>query len=253
MEKITLPIEKDHDDTIKPWNPDFWWLFKMLIIIIPFIIISYLLFYLFAYFIIWNITIQKERELFGDINNKNTIFYINNKLKNKIPNNTLDKINIYLEDNEEINAYAVIWWNIIITTSLLDNIKYEEEIIFIIWHEIQHIKNRDVLKNLLTDIPFYLTLQFMWFNVNNQILSTTNNYKNKYTELSADNWWIKLINDMWLNLKCSTYFFEKDNDKFNTYKQFLSDHPTNINRIKNINKQNLNTNKKCNLFNYKKD
>jgi Zn-dependent protease with chaperone function len=252
MEKITLPIKKNNVDYITPSNPDFKWLFKMLIIIIPFIIISYLLFYLFAYFVIWSISIQKEKELFGNINNKKTIFNINNKLKNKIPKKYLKNTNIYLENNNEVNAYAMLWWDIIVTTSLLSNIKYEEELIFIIWHEMQHIKNRDVLKNLLTNIPFYLTLKFIWFNVNNQILNATNNYKNKYTELTADNWWIELINKMWLNLDCSLEFFKRDNWKFNNYFLLLSDHPTNDKRIENLEKHNLNKDKKCNIFTYNK-
>ena len=249
MEEIKLPIKEDKKDQISPLNPDFWWLWKMIIIIIPIIIISYLLFYFFAHFIIWNISIEKERELFWDISEKENMQIFDLKsLKNEIEG--LNNTNIYIEKNNEINAYAIIWWDIILTTWLLENIENEEELIFIIWHENEHIKNRDVLQSLLTDIPFYLTMQFLWFNFDNKILNITKKYSSKTTEIKADNWWIELINKMNLNLNCSLIFFEKENKIFDNYLQLISDHPTNINRIKNIKNQNWNNQKKCTPFIY---
>ena len=252
MEKIKLPIDENKDDNIRPSNPDFWWLWKMLIITIPLIIISYIFFYLFSYFIIWNISIEKEKELFSDIviNEKNIRkININEFLINKIDD--YENIDIYIEESKIINAYTFLWWNIIVTTWLLKNIDYEEELIFIIWHEMEHVKNRDILKSLLTDIPFYLTLQYIWFDLNENILNITQKYTSKTTEKKADNWWIILVNKMNLNLECSLNFFEKENDIFNNYLQLISTHPTNINRIKNIKEQNKHLDKKCNNFIYK--
>jgi len=250
MEKIDLPIEKNYEDTIKPSNPDFWWLWKMLIITVPLFLISYIFFYLFSYFVIWNISIEKEKELFWEITNNWKKIDINNYLNNKI--NNLKNIDIFITDSDEINAYALLWWKIELTEWLLNEIKYEEELIFIIWHEMEHIKNRDVLNSLLTEIPFYLTLQFIWFDLNNDISKISTNYINRYTEINADDWWIKLINQMWLNLDCSLEFFKRDNWKFNNYFLLLSDHPTNDKRINNLEKNNLNKNKKCNIFTYNK-
>jgi Zn-dependent protease with chaperone function len=251
MKTFKLPIKEDREDNINPSNPNFLWLWKMIIISIPLFIVSYIVFYTFSYFIIWNISIEKEKELFSDIlltEENKTLFDINSHLTNKIKD--LKYINIYLENNEEVNAYALIWWNIILTTWLLQNIDYEEELIFIIWHEMKHIENRDVLQALLTDVPFYLTLQIMWFDFAEQILDITSTYSSKTTEIEADNWWIQLVNDMNLNLDCSLNFFEKENSIFDNYLQLISSHPTNINRITNIKKQNINKNKKCNKFIY---
>lgn len=136
METIKLPIEENKEDNINPSNPDLWWLWKMLMITIPVFIISYLFFYIFSYFIIWAISIEKEKQLFSDlslIEEDKTLLDINTHLANKI--NDLKDTSIYLEDSEDINAYAFIWWNIILTTWLLENIDYEEELIFIIWNE----------------------------------------------------------------------------------------------------------------------
>lgn len=114
----------------------------------------------------------------------------------------------------------------------------------------KHVENRDVLQALLTDIPFYLTLQIIWFDFAEQILDITSSYSSKTTEIEADNWWIQLVNEMKLNLDCSLNFFEKENDIFDNYLQLISTHPTNINRIKNIKKQNINNEKKCHKFIY---
>lgn len=251
MKTIKLPIKEDEEDNINPSNPDFWWFWKMLIITISILVISYSLFYIFAYFIIWNISLEKEKELFWTFSESEDkeIFNINDFLTNKI--NDLENIDIYLEDSEEINAYAFLWWKIILTTWLLKNIDYEEELIFIIWHEMKHVKNRDVLQSLLTDVPFYLTLQFIWFNLNEQILNITHSYTSKTTEIEADNWWIALVNEMNLNLDCSLNFFEKENNIFDNYLQLVSDHPTNMKRIKNIKEQNKNLDKECTIFEYK--
>lgn len=247
MEKIKLPIKEHIEDNITPSNPDFSWLGKMLMITIPVFIISYFLFYIFAYFVVWAISLEKEKELFSDITSNETKIDINKFLTNKIEN--LENIDIYFQDSEEINAYAMIWANIIITKWLLENIKNEEELIFIIWHEMEHIKNRDVLKSLLTDIPFYITLQFIWIQLNETIFSIATAYNSQTTEIEADNWWINLVNKMNLNLGCSLNFFEEES-YFQTYLQFISTHPSNIKRIENIKKQNLNTHKECNAFHY---
>lgn len=248
MEKIELPIE---DDNVSPSKPDLWWLFKMLAIVISFVIFWYLIFYIFTYFIIWNITLEKEKEYFWNfwITSELKIFDFS-KLINKIPD--IDNYKIYVKNSSEVNAYAVIWWNIILTTGLLENLDYEEELIFILWHEIKHIENRDVLKAYLTNIPLLITLNYLWFETNNQIINIseiTIKQINKNTELNADNWWIELINKMWLNLDCSSNFFKKENDIFANYLQLISSHPTNQKRIKNIKSKNENNEKECTKLN----
>jgi predicted metalloprotease with PDZ domain len=54
-----------------------------------------------------------------------------------------------------------------------------------------------------------------------------------------------------LNLDCSLNFFEKENNIFDNYLQLVSDHPTNMKRIKNIKEQNKNLDKECTIFEYK--
>lgn len=252
MKKIDLPINIEKSDNVLPWKPDLWWLFYMLLIIIPFLITCYLLFYWFAYIVVWNISLDTEKDLFWDIWLENNLTKFDlNILDNKIDN--LFEYDVYLKDSSEINAYALLGWNIIITKGLLENIDYEEELIFILWHESEHIKNRDVLKSLLSDIPFSLSLHFLGFDFwlwLFDMTKITTNYFNKNIELNSDKWWIYLINKMNLNLNCSIIFFENDTKIFNTYLQFISTHPTNINRISKIRSKIKNTDKECTKINF---
>lgn len=247
-EKIKLPIEENKKDKIKPLNPDFSRLLKILIITIPTIIFIYLCFYLFAYLVVWKISIEDEEKYLWNfwIDEISAEKFDVTKLKNKPKE--FETYNIYVNNSDEINAYAFLWWKIIITQWLLDSIEHEEELLFIIWHEMEHIKNRDVLRALLVEIPFQLSLNYLWIDIWTNIINIsdiTTNYISKDTELKADKWWIELINSMWLNLNCSSIFFKRESDDFSKYIQFASTHPSNIKRIKNIEKQNKNKNKDC--------
>ena len=71
----------------------------------------------------------------------------------------LSGYNIYLQDSQEANAFATLGGNIIVTSALLENIKNEEELIFILGHERAHIENRDVIQSFAQSMPIILTLQ----------------------------------------------------------------------------------------------
>lgn len=252
MQKIDLPIEKEETDEVSPLKPDLKWWWKMLIFWIVSFWIIYLCFFLFAKIIIWNISIENEKKYFSKIFLDENVEVFN---KEKLVNNNIpdiEKYNLYITESEEINAYATLWWNILITRWLIENLTYEEELIFIIWHEIQHIKNRDVLNALLTDIPVKLSLYFLWFewliwfNLSDYAL----NYKSRTTEEKADIWWINLINSMWLNLECSSNFFEEENSIFEKYLEINSTHPSSLKRKENLIKNSTHILKECTILNY---
>ncbi len=248
MKKIVLPIDVEEGDNITPGKPAIKWMISMLSILILFIVSWYLIFIAFAHLVIWNISLEDEKKYFWDfmVSDEQMILFNTDSLQNKLVG--LDNLDIYLSESEEVNAYAILWWNIVITKWLLENIEYEEELIFILWHEASHVYNRDVLKSMLSNIPFVITLYFLGYEIwidYIDIVDLTSNYVSKTTELNADDWWIKLLNDMELNLECSLNFFNKDTDIFSSYLQFISTHPTNISRIKNIRKNNKFPDKEC--------
>lgn len=66
---------------------------------------------------------------------------------------------IYIQESTESNAFATIGGNIIVTSSLLDEIENEEELVFILGHELAHIEHRDVIRSMAQSMPIILTLQ----------------------------------------------------------------------------------------------
>jgi predicted Zn-dependent protease len=134
------------------------------------------------------------------------------------------------------NAFATLWWNIILTTELLEELEYEEELLFIIWHEAEHIEKRHVLTWLLTNIPFKMTLVLLGFEFDTSFISKkTTQFFDKNLETKADQWGIDFLNEINLNLECALGFFSRESPSlFNSYFEFDSSHPITQNRIKHI-------------------
>lgn len=228
MQKIELPVDTNE---ATPTNPDFKWGGKMLGILFLFIIFSYLVFLFFSKIILANISLETEKKWFWNVAVNSTFDY-----KKYVDYNIeeFSNFNIYLDESEEINAFAIIWWNINITQGLLDNIENQEELIFVIAHEIGHIKHRDVLKNYTTKIPMQLTLSFLWFDVWIWNSNTTDIWWkifSKNVELNSDKYAINLLEKYKINPLCASEFFEIDHNLSNSAMEMFSDHPLNSSRI----------------------
>lgn len=253
MNNIELP--NIPDDEISPLRPDIKWFSWMMGIIFWFAAFCFLFFYWFAYFIIGNLDLEKEKkyfwEFFLDWNYKPlNLSFIDYDIK--IPEN----IDIHILKSDEINAFATLWWNILFTTALLEELDYEEEFLFILWHEIEHIKNRDVLRWISTQIPVYITLMFLWMDVGfsyDTLFNLTSSYLSRQTELKADIWWIEFVKNIDGNTDCILNFFQDKENIFEKYLAFSSTHPTSKERIKQISMHSLwdNTDfSKCRQLNY---
>ncbi|MBS9775366.1 M48 family metallopeptidase [Candidatus Gracilibacteria bacterium] len=256
MQKITLPIEETKEDRVSPSKPDFSWAGKMLMYSAIFIISSFLFFYSFSYFIVSKISIEKEKEIFGDVYLEEDLEKFDTSLlTTKIKE--LEKYNIYIQNDDEINAFASPGANIFINTGLLENVKNEEEIIFILAHEIGHIENRHILKRFSLQIPFTMTLSFLGIDLGGGIIDTNDligNFFSRQDETESDAYGIEILNKNGLNLKCATNFFETlEKERFLNPPEILSTHPTDKHRINNILQKNTHNNKPCKKWKYKKD
>lgn len=239
------------DDDIIPSRPDFKWGIQMISFLIWIWCFTYFLFWSFSHFFIAKMSIEDERKYFWN-------FFIETEDKKFDLSNLSYSVNIpkwievYLKETSEVNAFASLWWNIIFTTGLLEKLQYEEEFIFILWHEIDHILSRDPLKWVTTQLPFYITLIFLWVDTSfdyGKIFDITTNYISRQIEIRADNGWIKYLKEVWWNPYCILPFFENKDDIFHQYLYFNSTHPTHTDRISNIQSQSIQKDfKNCILF-----
>lgn len=239
MQKLNLPI--DPYDKTTPTTPNLKRALKTTLILLGFLTFSYLTFHLFTQIIISNLTLEQEKKYlwtiftYPDTTTLDTTKLTHSKKLNpKLQNYDIKIINL-----DQINAFATVWWKIYLTQELLNNLKYEEELIFILGHEINHIKNRDPLHMLFTNFPFKATLMLLWMDINLEVVNIsdlTNTYIDRKIELKADQWWINLIKQLKLNLNCSTNFFNENSNLFEKYLWFASTHPSNEARKQNIQK-----------------
>lgn len=248
MKKIDLPIEKTDEES--PLNPNFKWFFKMLKIIFCLWLFLFFSIQISTKIILKNLSIEKEKEIFWN-------FYVkdNKKIdKNLFWENIweLKNYEIYLLEKEKANAFASLWANIFLTTWLLNEIKTKEELFFILWHELQHIKNRDTINWITTNLWFSLFFYLLWLDFDNNFKDFFTNYYSREAERKADLWWINFINNLWLNGKCAVWFFERNKTNNIKFLEFSKNHPIDQERIDFIKKYSKNKDKKCQKFEFKK-
>lgn len=233
-EKIELPINVQD---AQPHKPDFKWAGIMLWVWVWFFAFSFLVFHLFANFIVANINLEKERQIFWDFfaselwNQHLDDYYTFTK---SVPE--FEKYNIFVSNDEQENAFTFPGWNILITDALIDSATYEEEIVFVLAHEIAHVQLRHNLKALARNLPFKITLFFLWFDINLWITNLTDtalNTASRDAEEEADKIALDIMKQNGLNPFCASSFFENTSDSLF---EFMSTHPTNNSRIENIKK-----------------
>jgi Zn-dependent protease with chaperone function len=141
-----------------------------------------------------------------------------------------------------INALALPAGNIIVFTGLLDKVTSENELAFVIAHEMGHYTNRDHLKGVGRAFVF-MTLSTLIFGadsgVNNLLahgLNITEQSFSRKQETLADEFALKTINCLYGHTGGATDFFKKipkeqDPGKFGHY---FASHPENQRRINHL-------------------
>lgn len=73
------------------------------------------------------------------------------------------KVKIKLQCSKELNAFAIPGGSIVLTSELLKNINTEEGMVFVIGHEIGHIKNRDHVVGFARSAALFIADIFLNF------------------------------------------------------------------------------------------
>lgn len=153
------------------------------------------------------------------------------------------QVSIDVSNNKQVNAAAFPGGHILIFSGLLDQVSSENELVFVLGHELGHFKNRDHLRGLgrglvLGVISLFLlgpdsdVGEFMF-----SAMGVADRTYSRQQESTADEYALEVLNCHYGHVGGSTRFFEMLRDK-NTTPEFLkyySTHPSDQSRIDDLN------------------
>ncbi|NWF51305.1 MAG: M48 family metalloprotease [Ignavibacteriaceae bacterium] len=136
-------------------------------------------------------------------------------------------------DTDEVNAYAIAGGKMYINTGILDFLETEDELAFVIAHEISH----NELKHCIKRIQYSALASSLDPNLGEIVQLAYNLYSmpySKYDEYEADDNGVKLMKKAGFNKKGAVSFFTKlaklekeyGIDKRDEVNDFISSHPT---------------------------
>ena len=194
--------------------------------------------------IINNITPQQEKKMLEyisfDINISNTksayLTQIKEKLKacTDIPYD----VNIYISEEEIVNAYALPGGDIHITKGMLNQLKNQNELVFILAHEMGHFQNKDHLKGLGQALILLTLALFMGddYTILGHALNAGGAKYSQSAEFNADSVGLELMHCAYGSVSDATKLFERMGEGESHWKYFLASHPNFDSRIEKMKK-----------------
>ncbi len=155
------------------------------------------------------------------------------------------KYNVHLIPGPIANAMALPGGIIIVFSPLMDEVKSENEIAFVLAHELGHYANRDHLRGLgrrLVLIAASATLLGGDSSVTNFLISSMVNIEMKFSqhqETTADLWALDLLNNKYGHVAGAMDFFDTLSTKedSNRISYYFATHPYPDDRIKQLEKR----------------
>ncbi len=165
------------------------------------------------------------------------------ELSNLIPDNKREFF-VQIISDKEFNAFAIPGGTILLLQGLLDKVKSEQELAFVLCHEMGHFHHRDHLKAIGRKLLGFVVMAFVFGGnnpLNSTIQSTFSRLDLKHSqkqELAADEFALDLLNRRYGNINGAFEFFNslKNKEKFPEFLYFFSTHPKPDDRI-NVLKQ----------------
>jgi len=153
------------------------------------------------------------------------------------------KLNVYYSESSTVNAFASLNGMIVINQGLIDFVESENELAFIIAHEIAHIKERHPIKSLSSGLIVQIALSAILGSdlgptatgLSNAAMLGALNFSRK-NELSADALALGAVQGHYGHLGASVDFFSRLQEQQESPEllSFISTHPGNQHRIKQI-------------------
>jgi len=182
---------------------------------------------------------KKDLNLVDD-NRTTHLQYMADSLK-KCTNLPYD-VEVLISKNDVANAYAFIGGDIVVTTKMLDTLKSDKELLFLLGHELGHFKNRDHLRQLGTSLIIGFLSIFIgedYSDILSFSIGLTSTKFSQQQEIEADLYGIDMMMCELNDAKEATKLFERmqENSSENHY---FSSHPDFKDRIE-IMKQKINS------------
>lgn len=164
------------------------------------------------------------------------------KLSRNIPMNKRH-FTVHLISDDNINAAALPGGHILVYSGLLKAIRSENELAFILAHEMGHIVHKDSIKSLSKGMALSAISMFLFGNdksLNTLFNGSIESLQLKFSrdaENNADKFGLHLLNHTYGHSGGATNFFEKlaKDNKMPTFMYYLLTHPSPQSRINNIN------------------
>jgi len=155
------------------------------------------------------------------------------------------KYDVHLIPGSMVNALALPGGNIIVFSGLVKETESENELAFILAHELGHYAKRDHLRGLGRSLVL-LTASAALFGTDSYVtnflmnsLLTVEMKFSQHQETAADLWALDLINTRYGNVAGATDFFKKLSEKETESRisYYFATHPYPLNRIAVLNEQ----------------
>lgn len=157
---------------------------------------------------------------------------------------TAANLTVRIMDDEQLNAFAAPGGLIMVTTGLLDSVESENELAFVLGHEMGHFRNRDHLRSMGRGLASSLTLGALSAVVGADVSSLgwlqqlTQLRFSRQQEREADVWGLGLTAKRYGHVAGATAFFERlprtQSALARGAESFLSSHPVTGNRIERL-------------------
>ena len=193
-----------------------------------------------------SISLDKEVKLFESRNSKRKkapdkiVKFVEELYRPYIPDDSV-KLNVTVSISPQINAYASLGGQIILTNGLLKQTVTENELAFVVCHEIGHHYNRDVIQGVGANLIIAIAGTALGLDgvLSNISQSLSVNSFSRQEETRADEFALDCVHKKYGHVAGSDHFFRRLQSQSFTPEDFLmfevlSTHPFHEGRIEHL-------------------
>jgi Zn-dependent protease with chaperone function len=153
------------------------------------------------------------------------------------------QVDIDVSESKQVNAAAFPGGHILVFSGLLDQMSSENELVFVLGHELGHFKHRDHLRSLGRGLVIGVISLFL-LGPDSDVgeflmgaLGVANRTHSRQQESAADEYALEVLNCHYGHVGGSTKFFEmlRDKNQMPEFMKYYSTHPSDQQRIDDLN------------------